>query len=185
MGIFLRNDIFGPDAPIQTYRYYSDDGLAESWTIILFIVSIPFLFMFLMLKKFCRFYASHLILCLSLYFAAAIILGLFIYRKSRPIMIGVTAMFINLLPLANLLTFYCIPIMVTEANFDNTLEFVLTTFFCVASEIFVAALSKLMRNSAKHLLLSVGLLTVATLLLIFMTKQTLECSFDNLRKIYF
>ena len=185
MGIFLRNDIFGPDAPIQTYRYYSDDSLAESWTIILFIVSIPFLFMFLMLQKFCQFYASHLILCLSVYFAASIILGLFIYRKSRPIIIGVAAMLINLLPLANLLTFYCIPLMVTEANFDNTLEFVLTTFFCVGSEIFIAALSKMMRNSVKHLLLSIGLFAVATLLLIFMTKQTPECSFENLRKIYF
>lgn len=185
MGVFLRDDIYGPDAPIQTYRYYSDDSLAESWSIILFIVSIPFLFMFLMLKKFCQFYASHLILCLAVYFAASIVLGLFIYHKSRSIIIGVAATFINLLPLANLLTFYCIPLMVTEANFDNTLEFVLAVFFCISSEIFVFALSKVLRNSVKHLLLSIGLFAVAALLLIFMTKQTPECSFENLRKIYF
>ena len=185
MGIFIRNDIYGPDAPIQTYRYYSDDSLAEGWIILLFIVSIPFLFMFLMLQKFCQFYASHLILCVLVYLAVSVAAGIFIYRKSRPIIIGAAAIVINFLPLLNLLTFYCIPLMVTEANFDNTLEFVLTTFFCVGAEIFVVALSKIMRNSVKHLLLSIGLFAVAALLLIFMTKQTPECTIDNLKEIYF
>ena len=44
MGVFLRDDIYGPDAPVQTYRYYSDDSLAEGWTILIFLVSIPFYF---------------------------------------------------------------------------------------------------------------------------------------------
>lgn len=185
MGVFMRDDPWGPDAPIQTYRYYDDDSLTSAWVIILFLVSLPFIIMFTMLKKFCMFFASHLIICLLVYIAFFALLGIFTYRKSRLIVIGTAAMVLNFMPLLNLLTFYCIPLMVTEANFDNTFEFVLTTFFCVGSEIFVTALAKLMRNSLKHLLLSIGLLAIATVLLIIMMKDAPECAVENLKKIYF
>lgn len=185
MGIFIREDYGRSDDPIQTYRYFGDEELASGWTILLFIMALPFVVVFFMLKSFCAFFASHLIVCISVYLIFALAAGAFLYRRCNYRITGIAATIINTLPLLNLLCFYCVPIMINESNFENTVEFVLTVFVCLSIEIFIMALARVMNSSGKHMIMSVIFIIIASLLLKGLTSEREECTLRALQQLYF
>lgn len=185
MGVFLRNDFGDNDAPIQTYRYYDDESLTCEWVTIFFILSIPIAGIIFMLKKFCIFFSAHFIASAIGYFVFSCGFGIYLYWRKRRRIIGTIAVVVNLLPMFNLMTFYCVPLLMDKFNFDSVVELIVTVFFCICSEVFVFAVASLLKSGTKHLLLSIGLFVISTVILLFMTRKVDICSLQAVKNLYF
>ena len=141
----------------ETDTLYVSDGDGLGWLGVLFILTLPFIFIASFLQQYAEFVNSNSQFAFLIFLALSTLLSIWLCTrcKTKFLPIDILASIISMLPIALVQKYYAIPIIQSdnEALFI-VIEWFFPTFFTIGISFFLTQLGLLLRNGITHLIIS-------------------------------